>query len=110
MRLRRASIACRRSVSLFTRHAKRACGHAGEAQGPAFSPFLQRVVFALRECRGQGSVEYALVLFAFLGVLAGLGLLGDLLDAGVLLEHALQSASHHISSAAPGAFSDVFMY
>ena len=70
----------------------------------------RRVRFVLRKCAGQGSVEYALVLFAFLGVIAGLGLLGNVLDAGVLIEHALQSASHHLSSAAPGALSDVFMY
>ncbi len=76
----------------------------------AVSCLRRRVRFVLRKCAGQGSVEYALVLFAFLGVIAGLGLLGNVLDAGVLIEHALQSASHHLSSAAPGALSDVFMY
>lgn len=60
--------------------------------------------------QGQGTLEYALVLFAFLGVLAGLGAIGHVLGEGDLVRHALQSASHHLSSAAPGAFADVFMY
>ena len=59
---------------------------------------------------GQGTLEYALVAFAFAGMLAGMGALWHLLDAGSLVQHALQSASHHVSSVAPGAFSDVFMY
>jgi hypothetical protein len=54
-------------------------------------------------------LEYAVVLFAFLAMVAALGMLWHLLDAGVLVQHALQSASHHISLVAPGAFADVFM-
>ena len=59
---------------------------------------------------GQGTLEYALVLFAFAGLVVGLGAIWHLLDAGSLVQHALQSASHHVHSVAPGAFSDVFMY
>lgn len=59
---------------------------------------------------GQGTVEYAVVMFAFVAVILGLGALWHLLDAGVPVQHALQSASHHVSSVAPGAFADVFMY
>ena len=112
MRLRQASIVCRRGVAWLARYAA-VCGRSVVWPLPragAISRLRHRVRFALRECAGQGSVEYALVLFAFLGVIAGLGLLGNVLDAGVLIEHALQSASHHLSSAAPGALSDVFMY
>lgn len=59
---------------------------------------------------GQGTVEYAVILFAFLSVVVGLGAMWHAFDSGLLVEHALQSASHHVSSAAPGAFADVFMY
>lgn len=57
---------------------------------------------------GQGTIEYAVVLVAFLALVAALGVLWHLLDAGVLVRHALQCASHHISSVAPGAFFDAF--
>lgn len=64
----------------------------------------------LGERRGQGTVEYALVLFAFLSMMAGAGAMWHLLESGQPVQHALQGASHHLSSVAPGAFSDVFMY
>ena len=65
---------------------------------------------ALPASSGQSTLEYALVVFAFLGVVVGLGAMWHMLDDGILVQHALQSASHHVSSVAPGAFSDVFMY
>lgn len=64
----------------------------------------------VRAVSGQGTLEYAVVAFAFLAVFGGLGSLWHLLDDAVLVRHALQSASHHIASAAPGAFADAFMY
>lgn len=64
----------------------------------------------LRDRAGQGTLEYALVLFAFLSMVAGVSAVWHLLEAGKPVEHALQGASHHVSSVAPGAFSDVFMY
>ena len=63
-----------------------------------------------RDEEGQGTLEYALVLFAFLSIVAGLGAMWHAFDAGLLVQHALQSASHNVSSVAPGAFADVFMY
>lgn len=65
---------------------------------------------AARGRSGQGTVEYAIVLFAFMAIVVGLGAIWHLLEAGDPVQHALQSASHHVSSVAPGAFSDVFMY
>ena len=66
--------------------------------------------FSASASAGQGTVEYAIVLFAFVGIVAGLGTLWHALEAGDVVAHALQSASHHVSSVSPGAFSDVFMY
>jgi len=82
----RASTGCRRGVRDGARH------------------------FALPASSGQGTVEYAVVLFAFIGIVVGLGALWHALEAGDVVAHALQSASHHVSSVSPGAFSDVFMY
>lgn len=59
---------------------------------------------------GQSTVEYAVVLFAFLGMILGMGALWHLLQDAEPVKHALQSASHHIASMAPGALADVFYY
>lgn len=64
----------------------------------------------LCDLSGQATVEYAVVLFAFLAMMAGLSVLWHMLESGLPIQHALQSASHHVASVAPGAFSDVFMY
>ncbi len=60
--------------------------------------------------RGQGTVEYALVMAGILCVVIGLGALWDMLGGGILVEHALMSASHHVQAVTPGAVADVFMY
>lgn len=60
--------------------------------------------------RGQGTVEYAVVLLAFLAMIIAFGVLWHFLNGAAPVSHALQSASHHIQSAAPGALGDVFMY
>lgn len=59
---------------------------------------------------GQGTVEYAVVLAAVIALVAGFGALWHFFDAGTPVAHALQSASHHLQSAAAGAIGDVFMY
>lgn len=59
---------------------------------------------------GQGTIEYALVMFGFLSVVAGLGALWNMLGDGLLATHALMSASHHVQAVAPGAVADVFAF
>lgn len=49
----------------------------------------------MRQFGGQSSVEYVIVFAAFLAMVIGLGALANLLESGLVLEHALQSASHH---------------
>ncbi len=68
-----------------------------------------RVRAALTGRAGQGTVETALVLFAFVALLAGLAALWRMAGDGKLVEHALLSASHHIAGAT-GAWADVFAY
>lgn len=63
-----------------------------------------------RDCRGQGTLEYALVMVGFLSVVAALASLWRVLDGGVLVEHALMSASHHVQAVAPGVATDVFLF
>lgn len=60
--------------------------------------------------RGQGTVEFAVVLFGFLALLAALGVLWRSVQDGLLVSHALQSASHHLETVVPGVVSDVFLY
>lgn len=61
------------------------------------------------DCRGQATVEYAVLLAAFLAVLVGLGLLMQAFQEGLFVEHAAASASHHIWATA-GWWADVFGY
>lgn len=60
--------------------------------------------------RGQSTVEFAVVLFGFLALLAALGVLWRSVQGGLLVSHALQSASHHLETVVPGVISDVFLY
>ncbi len=59
---------------------------------------------------GQSTVEYAIVFAAFLALVLGLGTMADLFQSGLVVEHALQSASHHLKNVATGAWADVLLY
>ncbi len=69
-----------------------------------------RFLGRLSSASGQGTVEYALVMAALLSIVIGLGALWRVFDAGILVEHALASASHHMQAVTPGAVADVFIY
>lgn len=64
----------------------------------------------MRRFGGQSSVEYAIVFAAFLAMVVGLGAVANLLESGLVLEHALRSASHHLSNVAAAAWADIFLY
>ena len=57
---------------------------------------------------GQGTVEYALVLFAFAAVVGGIAALAGLFGDGAVASHALASASHGLGSA--GGVADALLY
>ena len=57
---------------------------------------------------GQGTVEYALVLFAFAAVVGGIAALVGLFGDGAVASHALASASHGLGSA--GGVADALLY
>ncbi len=59
---------------------------------------------------GQASVEFALVFAAFLGIVIALGALVHFVEAGALVGHALQTASHHMATDDAGAWGDVLAY
>ena len=67
------------------------------------------VRFGLRD-EGQATVEYAVVLFGMLAVVAGLSVLARFFESGSLVDHALMSASHHVSGVSTGSIVDVFLY
>lgn len=64
----------------------------------------------LAEERGQGTVEYALALFAVLAIIVACGVLWRAFDEGLFVDHATASASHHLSAVSPGAIADVLLY
>ena len=59
---------------------------------------------------GQSTVEYAVIFAGFLALIIELGTVWRLFETGLVLEHALQSASHHLQQVAEGAWLDVFLY
>lgn len=59
---------------------------------------------------GQSSVGYVIVFAAFLAMVIGLGAVANLLESGLVLEHALQSASHHLNNVLTAAWADIFLY
>lgn len=62
------------------------------------------------QLQGQSSVEYAIVFAAFLALLIGLGAMANLFQEGTVVNHALQSASHHLKDVASGAWAEVLLY
>lgn len=58
--------------------------------------------------RGQSTVEFAIVTAALLIIVIVFGLLWNLGEQGILIEHAVSSASHHLEDAAAGIIGDVF--
>lgn len=59
---------------------------------------------------GQSTVEYVVVFAGFLAMVIGLGVVANFLESGLVVQHALQSASHHIQSALTVAWADVLLY
>lgn len=59
---------------------------------------------------GQSTVEFAIVGAALLCIAVGLASMLHLFDEGAVLQHAIQSASHHVSSGDAGAWGDVLAY
>ena len=72
----------------------------------------QQSVGGIRHQRslGQSTVEFAVVFFGFLSMVAALGVLWRVASDGLLVAHALQSASHHLETVVPGVVADVFLY
>ncbi len=64
----------------------------------------------LKSRTGQGTVEFAVVCFAFIGMIVALGVLWHAFEEGVFVEHALASASHHVNSVFSGVVGDVLLY
>ena len=64
----------------------------------------------LRSASGQATVEFALVMAAFIALLAGLGALAHFTSSGDLAQHAAEGASHAVGSGDAGAWFDVLAY
>ena len=59
---------------------------------------------------GQSTVEFAIVMACFLAVTVALGTMWHALGDGMVVEHALAVASHHIQGVAPVTIADIFLY
>ena len=58
---------------------------------------------------GQATVEYVVVLAAFACLVAGLGALWRVFESGMVVDHALLAASHHLQTSAMGIV-DAFVF
>ncbi len=78
---------------------------------PAAGPSREAVCRTFAPCddSGQATVEYAVVVAAFLSVVVALGAFGRILGGGLFVEHAVASASHHVAGAT-AAIIDVFSF
>lgn len=63
-----------------------------------------------KEDRGQVTVEFVVILAAFFAIALALGVVWRALEGGLFVDHALQSASHHMETVVPGVIADVFLY
>ena len=62
------------------------------------------------DCRGQSTVEFAVVAAGFIALSAALALLWHSLSDGLVVEHALATASHHVQAVFPTTVADIFLY
>lgn len=69
---------------------------------------MKRVLKKIENTRGQSTVEFAIVTAALLVVVIALGMLWNLGDDGIFVDHAQSSASHHLENAAAGIVGDLF--
>ena len=60
--------------------------------------------------KGQGTVEYAVVLSGVIAVFLACGALWRAFESGLFVERAASNASHHIGSGLVGAIADVLLF
>ena len=65
---------------------------------------------AIANQSGQSTVEFAVVTAGFLALSAALAALWKVFGDGVVVEHALAVASHHIQAVFPTTVADIFLY
>lgn len=59
---------------------------------------------------GQSTVEFAIITAGLLALVIALGTLWHALDQGLLVEHALSAASHHLIDVPAAFIADIFRY
>lgn len=59
---------------------------------------------------GQSTVEFAIITAGLLALVVALGVLWNALNSGLLIEHALAAASHHLVQVPAAFLADIFRY
>ena len=70
----------------------------------------KRSIAYLANAHGQSTVEFAVIAAGFMSLAVALSAIWHFLDGGLLVEHALAVASHHIQMVAPATIPDIFLY
>lgn len=63
-----------------------------------------------REGQGQGTVEFAVVLFGVLSLVLAFGVVRGAFQEGLFVDHAMQSASHSLEASAMGSQTGILLY
>jgi Flp pilus assembly pilin Flp len=64
----------------------------------------------MMDSSGQAMIEYLIVGLVIIVVIATLGLLSQVLEEGMFVEHAARSASHAMTGNTAGTVGDVLLY
>jgi hypothetical protein len=70
----------------------------------------EKVLSAIRNQKGQATLEYLLVGLVILAVILGFAAMQHRLGEGLFIQHAQQSLSHSIGPNPAGVIGDVFLY
>lgn len=68
------------------------------------------ILFGRKGRSGQSTVEFAIITAGLLAFVIGLGALWHALDSGLLVEHALVAASHHLVDVPAAFLADIFRF
>lgn len=75
---------------------------------PQLCRIKKLLVSFARETHGQGAVEFAIVISTLVLISSTIYLIASKFIDGMLLEHALSSASHNLSGGMLGICADIF--
>lgn len=85
-------------------------GSLGQRQGKYQCIGTARTEEKLIDDQGQSTVEFAVIAAGFAAITVALTAFWRMLDAGLIVQHALTAASHHLANVPAPNIADIFRY